>query len=252
MAEQVLANLTLTGARLGILTMGADAVRDSFVRRKMRTAASVGVVVKRVDVPQSGTTADVVVAAQSLQEDVDGIVVQLPLSTIVDTSAVLAVIDPHKDVDALTRQPLVHAPVAEAVVHILKENSVPVAGAEVAVVGAGRLVGAPTASILRALGARVSVMDKGDSLGVLKGADIVVSGAGRPHLIRPAHIKDGVVLIDAGTSESAGKVVGDIDPACVAKAKLATPVPGGVGPLAVAMLFKNLEELVRMQRNSQI
>ena len=73
----------------------------------------------------------------------------------------------------------------------------------------------------------------------LKDADIVVSGAGSPHLIKPEMLKEGVVLIDAGTSESAGKVVGDCDPACAELASVFTPVPGGVGPIAVAMLFKN-------------
>ena len=81
-------------------------------------------------------------------------------------------------------------------------------------------------------------------------ADIIISGAGHPGMIRPEMIKDGVVLIDAGTSESGGKVVGDADPSCADKASVFTPVPGGVGPIAVAMIFKNLFELMQFQNKN--
>lgn len=80
---------------------------------------------------------------------------------------------------------------------------------------------------------------------MLKEADIVVSGAGSPHFIKPHMLKSGVVLIDAGTSEQAGKLAGDCDPACAEVVSVFTPVPGGVGPVAVAMLFKNLATLTK-------
>ena len=94
-------------------------------------------------------------------------------------------------------------------------------------------------------GADVTVLEKGDSFDTLKDADIIVLGAGEPGLVKPEHIKDGVVLIDAGTSEVSGKVAGDADPACAEKASVFTPVPGGVGPIAVAMIFKNLSALAQ-------
>ena len=99
--------------------------------------------------------------------------------------------------------------------------------------------------LLRALGAEVSVVTKesGD-LSLLTDADIVISGAGVPGLIRPEHLKEGVVLIDAGTSESGGAIVGDADPACAEVASVFTPVPGGVGPVAVACLFRNVAALL--------
>lgn len=122
---------------------------------------------------------------------------------------------------------------------------VPTRGKKATVVGSGRLVGAPAARLLRELGAEVQVLEKGDSLDVLKDADIIVLGAGEPGLVKPEHLKEGVVLIDAGTSESNGKVAGDADPACAEKAALFTPVPGGVGPIAVAMIFKNLFALAK-------
>jgi methylenetetrahydrofolate dehydrogenase (NADP+)/methenyltetrahydrofolate cyclohydrolase len=82
----------------------------------------------------------------------------------------------------------------------------------------------------------------------LVGADIVVLGTGQPGFIKPEHIKEGVVLIDAGASEMAGVITGDADPACAQKASLFTPVPGGVGPIAVAMIFKNILDLVERSR----
>ena len=84
----------------------------------------------------------------------------------------------------------------------------------------------------------------------LRAADIIISGAGSPHLIKPEMLQEGAVLIDAGASELGGAVVGDADPACVAKCSLFTPVPGGVGPLAVAMLFENVVALAERANSS--
>jgi methylenetetrahydrofolate dehydrogenase (NADP+)/methenyltetrahydrofolate cyclohydrolase len=95
------------------------------------------------------------------------------------------------------------------------------------------------------------VTSKSDDLSALLGAaDIIVSGAGSPHLITPDLLKEGVVLIDAGTSESGGVIAGDADPSCASKCSLFTPVPGGVGPLAVACLFENAVTLVERTTNS--
>jgi methylenetetrahydrofolate dehydrogenase (NADP+)/methenyltetrahydrofolate cyclohydrolase len=102
--------------------------------------------------------------------------------------------------------------------------------------------------MLRDEGADVQVLTRGDSLDPLGDADIIVSGAGEPGMIRPDMIRDGVVLIDAGTSEQGGKVRGDADPLCADKCALYTPVPGGVGPVAVAMIFENLFELVMREK----
>lgn len=86
------------------------------------------------------------------------------------------------------------------------------------------------------------------SLAALKDADIVILGAGEPGLVKPEMLKEGVVLIDAGTSEAGGKLAGDADPACAAVASVFTPVPGGVGPIAVAMIFKNLAQLAEIAK----
>ena len=136
-------------------------------------------------------------------------------------------------------------PVAAAVARILVYEGMEIRGKKAAVVGQGKLVGKPVAALLSILGADVTTITKesGD-LSVLKDADIVVTGAGVPGLIRPEHLKEDVALIDAGTSESDGAIVGDADPACVEVASVFTPVPGGVGPVAVACLFRNVAELL--------
>ncbi|MBM3272129.1 bifunctional 5,10-methylenetetrahydrofolate dehydrogenase/5,10-methenyltetrahydrofolate cyclohydrolase [Candidatus Kaiserbacteria bacterium] len=252
-AESVYAELgaQLHGVRLGIVMSAGDAVTDSYVRIKARAAERLGVVVVVRELSENAMTAQVQEAVQYLvEEGVDGIIVQLPLPTGVDTGAVLATIPGDRDVDGLTQDARVHPPVACAVEEILAYAGVEPVGKSAVVVGAGRLVGAPVARMLRERGALVTVVDKGDSYEPLSTADIVVSGAGVPGLIQSDMIKEGVVLIDAGTSELGGKVVGDIDPECEEKASVYTPVPGGAGPIAVAMIFKNLIELIEKKNSS--
>jgi methylenetetrahydrofolate dehydrogenase (NADP+)/methenyltetrahydrofolate cyclohydrolase len=121
----------------------------------------------------------------------------------------------------------------------------------VLVLGYGRLVGKPVSILLRHNHAHVTVIDKPvpDLAQHVREAYVVISGVGSPALITPDMVGEGTVLIDAGTSESGGKIVGDIDPACAHNAKLFTPVPGGVGPVAIAMLFKNLLILAHTHRS---
>ncbi len=142
---------------------------------------------------------------------------------------------------ALGPAPSVLPPVAGAVAEVLMRQGVDVAGKKVVVVGAGRLVGKPVAEMLKEMGGEVAVITTtSGSLEELKTADVVVLGAGNPGFIKPEMLKQGVVLIDAGTSEAGGKLMGDADPACAEVASIFTPVPGGIGPIAVAMIFKNL------------
>lgn len=187
--------------------------------------------------------------AAVVSADADAVVVQLPLPAGVDTRAVCDAIPFQKDADVLSRaareafargvEGSLLPPVVGAVRELLAHGNVATAGKRAAVIGSGFLVGEPVAAWLMRAGAEVVRVSRDDMPLALQGADIVVSGAGSPHVIRPEMLKDGAVLIDAGTSESSGKVVGDADPACAEKCSLFTPVPGGVGPLAVAKLFEN-------------
>jgi methylenetetrahydrofolate dehydrogenase (NADP+)/methenyltetrahydrofolate cyclohydrolase len=226
--------------RLGIIVGTRDPVIESFVRIKTRAAMRLGVEIVREELPEGVATAEAVAALTTLATHVDGIIVQLPLPPQIDTDALLAAIPPEKDVDGISVAPRVRPPVAEAVAEILRREHVEVSGTKAVVIGSGRLVGQPCATLLKELGAHVIGINKGESLNPLRDADIAVLGAGVPAFVKPDMIKDGVILIDAGTSEVGGKIAGDADPASAEKASLFTPVPGGVGPIAVAMIFKNL------------
>lgn len=239
-AQVVRDTLSLQGKTLGILIVGSDPVTDSFVRAKEKVAHALGVAVVREVLEQTTETETVLSALSLLARTTDGIIVQLPLPSHIDTEQVLAALPPEKDVDGISLRATVRPPVAAAVEEILRFEKIEVRGKKAVVVGAGRLVGKPCAKLLEDLGAQVTVLTKSDSLETLHDADIVVLGAGQPGFVRPEHLKKGVVLIDAGTSESSGKVVGDADPLCANVASVFTPVPGGVGPIAVAMIFKNL------------
>ena len=236
--------------RLGIVVGGHDPVIESFVRIKARAAARLNVEISRVDLPENATTDMAVNAVSELSGRTDAVIAQLPLPKGIDTEAVLAAIPAEKDVDAINPtipedEHPVFAPVALAVVEMLRRGGVDPKGKRTIVVGAGRLVGAPSAVLLKRLGANVSMftLEEG-SIDDLKDADIVVCGAGNPGFIKPEHVKGGVAIIDAGASEQAGVIKGDADPTCAEKASVFTPVPGGVGPVAVAMIFKNLFDLV--------
>lgn len=178
-------------------------------------------------------------------DEADAIIVQLPLPEGTDTSAVLNSIPIEKDADVLStvarEQRRLLPPVVGAIDEIFKYSNVEVKNKKAVIVGRGFLVGTPTAAWLEQEDAQVALVSSRDPslFFLLREADIIVSGAGSPHRIKSDMLKEGVVLIDAGTSESSGKIVGDADPACAEKCSIFTPVPGGVGPLAVAKLFEN-------------
>lgn len=236
-AEEVLSSIgdALRGKMLGVVAVEGDAATESFLKIKSRAAERMGVIMKRFSPDQA-----------KLAFACDGVVIQLPIP---GAEALIEALPEDKDVDGL-KNARVHPPVARAVARILSLAGVEVSGKRAVVVGAGKLVGQPVVALLKDLGASAIVITEGESLERLKDADIVVLGAGSPGLVKPEYIKEGVVLIDAGTSEASGKLAGDADPACAEKCSVFTPVPGGVGPIAVAMIFKNLLALVRSIKNS--
>ena len=237
--------------KLGIVIVGENPVIESFVRIKMRAAERLGVRMVRRDLPETASESEIISTLKELAAQTDAVIPQLPLPKGINVNNVLSAVAPGKDVDALNPKIAeedrpVHAPVALAVVEILKRSGFEIKGKRTVVVGGGRLVGAPSAWLLRSLGANVSMftLEEG-SVEDLKDADIIVSGVGKPGLIKPEQIKQGVALTDAGTSELNKKIQGDADPECAEKASIFTPVPGGVGPVAVAMIFRNLLDLLR-------
>ncbi len=195
-------------------------------------------------------------------DDADAVIVQLPLPVGVNQREACDTIPPEKDADVLSSgaravfergdADALLPPVVGAMREILIQNKINLKGKKAIVIGDGWLVGSPCAKWLAGQGAEVSVLTSasGNLAAVLRTADIIVAGAGSPHLITPEMIKEGVVIIDAGTSESNGALSGDADPACATKCSLFTPVPGGVGPISVACLFENAVTLAERANSS--
>lgn len=233
---------------------GGNAATEQFVKTKSRISESVGIAVDIKRYADINATEEAVSAVRKLDTgDYDGIVIQLPLAKGIDTQSVLDAISPEKDIDVLgtiakegyakgkiNRTP----PVAQAVREILEFADIKLKGKKVVVVGRGRLVGEPVHLMLAREKVAHDVISKDtpekEKLTLFKNADIIISGTGIPHGIKPEMIKDEVVLIDAGTSEQGGELVGDIDPACAKNASVMTPVPGGVGPITVISVLRNL------------
>lgn len=231
-------------ATLAVVLVGEHPATRSFVSQKERFAAKVGVTLKLFEYEESISQTDLLQEVERLINDqkITGIVVQLPLPQHIDQATILRAIPAGKDVDALGSEPAVDSPVVGAVLEILNHFDIEIIGKQVVVVGRGKLVGEPVARALAREGAEIFLTDNKtkDLKKILIKADIIVSGAGAPGLIKPEMVKTGAVIIDAGTSELGQVLAGDVDPACAGQAKLFTPVPGGVGPVTVALLFKNL------------
>ncbi|MDB5265293.1 MAG: Methylenetetrahydrofolate dehydrogenase / methenyltetrahydrofolate cyclohydrolase [Parcubacteria group bacterium] len=222
----------------------------SYLRIKSAKAEDAGMKMDIIHLPDEATNEEVIAAV--IAPGADAVIVQLPLPEHLDQEAILARIPVALDADVLSpvsylafeqgNEGALLPPVAAAVAEICMRGDVEVAGSKALVVGNGRLVGQPVWHWLQQQKANVIIVtrDTQETLPtLLPNMDIVVSGAGSPGLIQPEHLKQGVVLIDAGTSESNGAIVGDADPRCAETASVFTPVPGGVGPIAVACLFRN-------------
>lgn len=244
-----------TKKEICFVIFGENRASQQFIEMKCRFAESLKIPTRVVRHPETLIPEEAKeVILKLASEDISGIVVQLPLPHGFPVSEILNTVPPKFDLDVLSdkskeksRNGTSHkvAPVARAVMEIFSYYDVEMQGKKVLVIGAGRLVGEPVANMLESLGIKYSVIDRDTDLEVgkklISEADIIISGAGSPHMLKPEMIKEGVVLIDAGTSEQNGKVVGDADPTCAEKASLFTPVPGGVGPVTLASLFLNLD-----------
>ncbi len=239
---------------IGIVQVGGDEVSARFVRQKRKFAEDLGVMVNSYDFSREITTGELRENILKICEKNNGVIVQLSLPPQIESRSVLDAIPREKDVDVLSSESIgrfvsgaddILPPVAGAIREILGRCGIDPSGKKAVVVGAGELVGKPSAVWLINRGATVSVLraNTPDISKYLKEADIIVSGTGKPGLISPEMIKNGATIIDAGTVVKAGRLLGDVDPAVAEKAFFFTPVPGGVGPLTVAMVFKNLVEL---------
>lgn len=228
---------------LAIITCAPNFETLKYLALKQKKAEAVGIETKVFELETTHTTHDFIAAVREAVALSDGIIVQLPLPKHIDVDLILKSIPSSHDVDALNQETdHVLSPVVGACVEILREHEVGIFDTFVTVIGSGRLVGIPAFRWFSEHGAHVSVVTKDthDIQHYTKNADIIVCGAGVPGLLKPDMIKQGVVILDAGTSEEGGELRGDADAACAEKAALLTPVPGGIGPLTIATLLSNV------------
>jgi methylenetetrahydrofolate dehydrogenase (NADP+)/methenyltetrahydrofolate cyclohydrolase len=232
---------------LTVFTCAPNFETQKYLALKKRKAFEVGIGVNIIELPQTLTTEEMVLSVQHACMQTDGIIVQLPLPAHIDTNAVLKAIPLKYDVDGMhydgTNNTFM-SPVVAAIAEIAQKHDILFVAQKVVVVGHGRLVGIPAATWARTQGAQVTVLtaESADNERIIAGADILILGTGVPGLLSPESIKEGVVIFDAGTSEEGGELKGDAQPECAHKASLITPVPGGIGPITIAALLRNVVE----------
>ena len=233
---------------LAAITCAPNFETKRYLELKKRKAAEVGITLRVVELPETATTEEVVACVRVVAGEVDGVVVQLPFPLHIDREKVLAAVPVDKDPDGFAYAENPNAclpPVVGAIKEIAEHYDFTFKGKQVVVLGQGRLVGSPAVRFLHSVGASVSVSTEHDSTQAeqLRSADVIISGIGEPHFITADKIKPGVVVFDAGTSEDGGLMVGDVHPDVAEGASLVTPVPGGIGPITVALLLRNLVSL---------
>lgn len=253
---------------LAIIQVGDREDSNAYIRAKTRFAEKLGIPVKHIKLPETISEKELIVKVWECNEneEVKGIIVQLPLPIELDQDAVIEAISPKKDVDALTstnvkmwldgREDALLPATTRGVKELLEYYKVDLFGKHVVVVGRSMLVGKPLAAFALNQNASVTICHSktNDLANHTKKADILIVAAGKPRLITAAHVGEGSVVVDVGINSVKGekleeeidgrKLVGDTDyDAIVTIASAITPVPGGVGPMTVLALFENLADL---------
>ena len=240
---------------LGTVLVGDDPGSHSYVSGKHRDCQQVGINSIRIDLPATATQADVLAAISDLNEakECTGYIVQLPLPGAINTQAILEAINPDKDADGLHPMnlgrlvagyaaPLPCTP--RGIVELINHYKIPLAGAEVVVIGRGLTVGRPLGLLLtrKAENATVTLTHTGtkDLASHTRRADIVIAAIGQPHFLKGDMVKAGSTVLDVGISRTDTGLVGDVDPSVMNVASFVAPMPGGVGPMTRAMLLTNV------------
>lgn len=255
--RQKIAAHTATGRRapsLAVILVGDDPASQVYVRHKEKACAEAGIQSKTLRLPASTTEADLLAQIKLLNMDseVDGILPQLPMPKHIDRVKVISAIDPSKDVDGLSfynqgrlawNLPALRPCTPAGVMELLKHEGINCSGKSAVVIGRSVLVGLPVQMLLLHANASVTCIHSKSTNpeAIAKTADILVAAAGVKHLVTSDWIKPGAVVIDVGIHKTEdGKLTGDVKPEdAMAKASLFTPVPGGVGPMTIAMLMVN-------------
>jgi methylenetetrahydrofolate dehydrogenase (NADP+) / methenyltetrahydrofolate cyclohydrolase len=281
--------LTGVGLRpgLAVVLVGHVPASEIYVRGKVKACEEIGLYSEKLTPPESSTTAELLRVVEDLnrRDDIDGILVQLPLPPQVDAKRVLLAVDPAKDVDGFhpvnvgllsTQRPGLVPCTPAGAMEILKRSGIPIAGQEAVVVGRSDIVGKPAAMLLLNANATVTVCHSKtrDLPGVCRGADILVAAIGRAGMITRDFVKPGATVIDVGMNsitdeaefrkffsgnakreesfrKKGSALIGDVHPEVAEVAGAITPVPGGVGPLTIAMLMFNTVKAAKMRRGTQ-
>jgi methylenetetrahydrofolate dehydrogenase (NADP+)/methenyltetrahydrofolate cyclohydrolase len=249
---------------LAAVLVGDDPASASYVRSKTKACQEAGIFSRQITPPGNIPPADLLAVIRQLNGDaaINGILVQLPLPSHLDERTILEAVDPDKDVDGFTfgnigrlveNQARFIPCTPAGILEILDRESVAVQGRHAVVVGRSEIVGKPAALLLLHRHATVTIChSRTANLGAeTRRADILVAAVGRPRLITGSMVKSGAIVIDVGINRVDGKLVGDVDFDSVSQvASAITPVPGGVGPMTVAMLLRNT--LLAFERSSAI
>ena len=278
--------LHLQGIRPGltVVLVGNHPASEVYVRNKVKTSAALGIKSESITPPASVTTEEMLalIATLNAREDIDGILIQLPLPAHVDAKRLLEAVSPEKDVDGFhpvnvgrlqSGQPSLIPCTPAGIIQMLKRSGIVISGQHAVVVGRSDIVGKPMAMLLLHENATVTICHSKtkDLAGFCRSADILVAAIGKAGIITPAMVRPGAVLVDVGMNrvtsqedfdrffsgnsrreatfrEKGSVLMGDIDPHAFALASYYTPVPGGVGPLTIAMLMANTVRAARLRR----
>jgi methylenetetrahydrofolate dehydrogenase (NADP+) / methenyltetrahydrofolate cyclohydrolase len=251
------------GGGLGLATVlvGDDPASHIYIASKHKAATEAGMAARDVRLPADISERDVLAQVANLNADdsVDGILVQLPLPDHVDEARVIRAIAPMKDVDGLhpfnagelfLDRPTLAPATPSGVLELLTEYRIPLAGARAVVIGRSALVGKPVAMMLLRQNATVTMCHSRtvDLPRHTLDADVLVAAVGRPAVVTAGMVKQGAAVVDVGINRADAGIVGDVDPDVAERAAFITPVPGGVGPMTIAMLLRNTVKAARYRR----
>jgi methylenetetrahydrofolate dehydrogenase (NADP+) / methenyltetrahydrofolate cyclohydrolase len=250
-------------AKLAVILVGNDLSSKIYVEKKMQVCRQVGIDVDLLrfnNLANQNEVENLIILLNS-DPSITGILVQLPLPRNLKPSAIINKVDLKKDVDGLTtaRRNMLSAGIEQlacctpkGIIRLLENYKIKLQNKTIGLVGFGFLVGQPLAAMLKNRNLKFFVCDKSTACleKETKKADLLVSATGAAHLIKKTHLKSGAIVVDAGISKLNGKVVGDVDfQDCEKAASAITPVPGGVGPITIAMLIENVLEAYEIQKS---
>jgi methylenetetrahydrofolate dehydrogenase (NADP+)/methenyltetrahydrofolate cyclohydrolase len=246
---------------LATILVGDDAASDVYIKGKHRAAAEAGIQTRDHRLPATATEPEILqlVAEINADDAVDALLVQVPLPPGLDEARITHAVQPVKDVDGLhpvnagylaLGSPLHVGATPLGCMAILAAAGIDPAGKDAVVIGRSAIVGRPVAALLGQANATVTVCHSHttDLASHVRRADIVVAAAGRPRIVTAEMVKPGAVVIDVGITRTADGLVGDVDPGVAAVAGFLTPVPGGVGPMTIAMLLQSTVKAARYRR----